>query len=214
MRRSSKSIAPRNFAGNLYYLRLQTKFGPMYKLGFTSLASPQDRLDYENNSDSTLIDRTLLFVYDDEAYAKEQRLHRHFYHKRAFKLFSSDPALPLYQNGQSELYCEDILGMDLEFTAAQGAQTMAKLPSYSTSNFRMRRDAAEGKLPPGEVVIQAINRILIMLETFLHKVFSVDSNERIFTPPPQSHVNHPNENGERELLAWVKKNRFEMTGGK
>jgi hypothetical protein len=46
--------------GILYYIRLKTQFGMLYKLGFTSLESVHERLAYQRKGHEKLID-TVLF---------------------------------------------------------------------------------------------------------------------------------------------------------
>ncbi|WP_208281642.1 hypothetical protein [Massilia oculi] len=125
--KNNRSTAPAVTAGHLYYVRLKTGFGPMYKLGFTSLPSLEERFAYQGQGDEALLDRQLLFAFRDDAYHIEQQLHGHFSEKRAFGRYSSNRALPLYQNGQSEIYLEDILQLDLAYSKGQAEKTRACL---------------------------------------------------------------------------------------
>ena len=47
--------------GNLYYVRLKTPVGTMYKLGFTKLSSVRERLAYQKSGDEQYIDKVFLF---------------------------------------------------------------------------------------------------------------------------------------------------------
>lgn len=125
--RNKQSITPPTIAGYLYYVRLRTAFGPMYKLGFTSLTSLEARFAFKANGDEHLLDRQFLFAFRHDAFSVEQLLHGHFYKKRTFGRYSSNPALPLYQNGQSEIYIEDILQLDPQYSDNQANKTRAKL---------------------------------------------------------------------------------------
>lgn len=101
---------PRYSAGNLYYVRLKTRLGIFYKLGFTTMDSVQARLAFQTNGDDELVDEVLVFVHRENAYAEEQLLHEHFRDKAI--LLGDEQDMPLYQNGQSELYADDILELD------------------------------------------------------------------------------------------------------
>lgn len=97
--------------GYVYYVKLQTDDGPLYKLGFTTKASVHERFSYKDYGDEKLIDCVFLFSASNRAYEAEQTLHRYFKKKRAYR-WACWPHKPLYLRGQSELYREDILGMD------------------------------------------------------------------------------------------------------
>jgi len=125
--KNNRSNAPAVTTGHLYYVRLKTGFGPMYKLGFTTLPSLEERFAYQGQGDEALLDRQLLFAFRDDAYHIEQQLHCHFSDKRAFGRYSSNRTLPLYQNGQSEIYLEDILQLDLAYSKEQAEKTRARL---------------------------------------------------------------------------------------
>ena len=60
--RSTHSLVPSRTAGHLYYIRLKTNFGPLYKLGFTSMSSVYERFAYKGNGDEKLIDEVYLFA--------------------------------------------------------------------------------------------------------------------------------------------------------
>lgn len=109
-------LAPSNRAGNLYYIKLKTEFGPFYKLGFTKAPSVLERFSYGESTNHELIEKVLLFVPLDDGFDVEARLHNHFSSKKSFGMFSSIPDMPLYRDGQSELYYEDILGLDERYS--------------------------------------------------------------------------------------------------
>lgn len=109
-------LAPTNRAGNLYYIKLKTKFGPFYKLGFTKASSVVERFSYGDSTNYELIEKVLLFVPLDYGFDVEARLHNHFSTKKSFGMFSAIPNMPLYRDGQSELYFKDILGVDREYS--------------------------------------------------------------------------------------------------
>lgn len=120
-------FAPKDRAGYLYYVRLQTGLGCLYKIGFTKLASAEDRLKFNGAGDEKLIESVLLFIRLEDAYSIEQRLHGSFPNARAFGKFASYSYMPLFQNGQSELYVEDVLKLDSLFEAAHAKQTRKRI---------------------------------------------------------------------------------------
>lgn len=119
--------------GNLYYVRLKTTLGMFYKLGFTTMDSVQARLAFQEKGDDELVDEVLVFVHRENAYADEQLLHDYFRNKAV--LLGKEKDMPLYQNGQSELYADDILGLD--FLSKNGAS--AEVTHLNVSLARGRR---------------------------------------------------------------------------
>ncbi|EJM73376.1 GIY-YIG nuclease family protein [Pseudomonas sp. GM55] len=113
--------------GNLYYVRLNTPLGIFYKLGFTSLESVAKRLGYQGTGDEAYIDEVLYFVYHENAFDLETTLHAHFASQSVFRMFSAAPDMPLCGNGQSELYYDDILGLDSAFTKEQSEKTRSSV---------------------------------------------------------------------------------------
>jgi len=109
--------------GNLYYVRLKTPVGTMYKLGFTKLSSVRERLAYQKSGDEQHIDKVLLFAHRPDAFTIEEQLHGYFGKKRLFGKYAAQKDRPLAGNGQSELYANDILGFDPEFSKAQEKTT-------------------------------------------------------------------------------------------
>ncbi len=117
------SLRPSNPSGNVYYARLITPLGIFYKLGFTTHDSVQARLAYKGNGDEKLLDHVLCFGYLDDAFDVEFALHSHFAVRAAFSSYCAEPDLPLFGNGQSELYIDDVLGLDDAYTATQAHKT-------------------------------------------------------------------------------------------
>lgn len=105
-------LKPKPSKGYLYYVRLDTSLGIFYKLGFTTLGSTQERFAYQGKGHDSLVDHVLLFSYRDDAYEVEQLLHTHFRNEATFR--NQEKGMPFFENGQSELYVNDILEMDWE----------------------------------------------------------------------------------------------------
>lgn len=145
--------APRTPDGHLYYARLITDKGICYKLGFTKGESVEKRLAYQGTGDENLIDEILLFTNRPQAYNEEQRLHMHFRDKRLFGEGRRADA-PLFGNGQSELYAEDILGLDQVYTKAQSDRTRAL-----TSGKSVRHIVWEDRFV--KIVVNALAALLI-----------------------------------------------------
>ncbi|MCP5079868.1 MAG: GIY-YIG nuclease family protein [Psychromonas sp.] len=119
--------APVNKAGNLYYVRLKTEYGIFYKIGFTASTSVMARLSFNGSSDGQYIDKVLLFIYCLDAFDVESKLHEILKAKSAFGKFSAKSDFLLSNNGQSELYIEDVLNLDPEYTDSQKDITRRKL---------------------------------------------------------------------------------------
>lgn len=117
------AIRPARTDGYVYYVRLKTPLGLFYKLGFTSLGSVEERLAFQGKGDEDLVDKVLFFVYLKDGYDVETALHQHFRPRKAFSNVQSDPNLPLYRNGQSELYIDDILDYDSGYHIDQAHAT-------------------------------------------------------------------------------------------
>ncbi len=116
-----------SYEGNLYYVRLNTDCGVFYKLGFTTLESVEARLSYGGSDDWRYIDKVFLFLNLPDAYKVEQQLHSCLNGKKAFGQYSSEKEFPLSNNGQTELYIEDVLGLDPEYQESQRKETLYKL---------------------------------------------------------------------------------------
>lgn len=113
--------------GNLYYVRLNTEYGVFYKLGFTTFGSVKARMSYKGSTDWQYIDKVLMFKNLPDAFEVEQKLHAYLDKKRAFAEYSANQALPLYRNGQTELYIEDVLHLDFYYSESQSVETLRKL---------------------------------------------------------------------------------------
>jgi len=111
--------ATRNPAGYVYYVRLKTRWGLFYKLGYTNQPTLEHRFNYGEKNDWDLVDRVLLWAWSDTALQDELRLHELLHDKRVFGRYGRFHNGPLYKNGQSELYAEDILDLDPDCTDEQ-----------------------------------------------------------------------------------------------
>jgi hypothetical protein len=112
-----------NTPGNLYYVRLKTDFGVFYKVGFTTMQSLEARLAYQGNGHELLIDKIILFTWRANGALEEDLIHRFFEPVRTFDAYGSYVDFPLYQNGQYELYTDDVLGLDPSFSDGEKKRT-------------------------------------------------------------------------------------------
>jgi hypothetical protein len=119
------AYVPPSKAGNLYYVRLCTPVGMLYKIGFTTMGSVHERLAFRGDGTDTLIDRVLLFAHFSDASDLEQELHKLFRRSAAF--CGWDEQMPLFANGQSELYCEDVLELDNNYSRRQSLETAEEI---------------------------------------------------------------------------------------
>jgi hypothetical protein len=107
--------------GYVYYIRFKTPKGIFYKIGFTTMDSVELRFSYGGSENYKMIDKVFMYKYSLDAYEYEQLLHSNLRADRAYKgyglatLFSHPSEHPLFRNGQSELYREDVLGLDPEY---------------------------------------------------------------------------------------------------
>lgn len=154
---------PKPSCGHLYYVRLKTDLGIFYKLGFTTLGSVQERFAYQGKGHDALIDEVLLFSYREDAYEVEQLLHEHFRNKATFG--NPEEGMPFFGNGQSELYTEDILNLDMP--AARGKIG----PTETQTNITTTRGKKAG-LSNEEINdrLEIENNILLVLSS-LSKAF-------------------------------------------
>lgn len=118
---------PKNPAGYVYYARLKTDCGLLYKLGYTKKPSLTERLSYGGHGDEKMIDKEFFFAYREDAWDVEQSLLEHFSRQRAFGKYSKNARKPLCGRGQTELFAHDILGLDESLYVAPDAQTLAKI---------------------------------------------------------------------------------------
>lgn len=156
---SSNSLQRSDPKGNLYYIRLKTEYGKFYKIGFTTARSVHDRMSYAGSLDWKYIDKVIAFVYLPDAFKVEQKLHAYLNHKVAFGKYSADPEFPLSGNGQSELYVEDVLGLDPEYTLSQKMQTESKLKQkrLTLANKSAKQDMVEN------LFVSTLTRVLLIL---------------------------------------------------
>ncbi len=118
---------PKNPAGYVYYARLKTDCGLLYKLGYTKKASLKERLAYGGHGDEKLIDQEFFFSYREDAWDVEQTLLDYFTHQRAFGKYSKDARKPLCGRGQTELFPDDILGLDDSLYIEPDTEALAKI---------------------------------------------------------------------------------------
>lgn len=126
-RAAAERLAPLNRDGHLYYVKLKTQYGPLYKLGFTKSSSVQERFSYGGSTNHELIDTELLFIHLQDAYDIEARLHAYFRRDKAFGMFSSKANMPLYKSGQGELYYKDVLKLDASYSRTKHFTTWIKI---------------------------------------------------------------------------------------
>lgn len=176
---------PSQSSGNVYYARLKTPLGYFYKLGFTTLASVHERLAYQGKGNEQLLDKVLCFAYLEDAFDVEMSLHAHFIARAAFSSYCADPDLPLYGNGQSELYIDDILGLDDEYNAAQSDDTrnnirLADLARTQKIAGQMRAGQMpkRGALEPDvEYILRVTERPLVWLMRVYAKFLLIFASE-------------------------------------
>lgn len=112
------SIAPDHPEGYVYYIRLKTKKGILYKVGFTKMESVDARFSYGGSETHKMIDKVLMYKYCMHGYNMEQKIHyllqnHKAFHKYSLKnIFRDLSKYPLFKDGQSELYKTDVLGLD------------------------------------------------------------------------------------------------------
>lgn len=124
---------PLVISGNLYYVRMSTRLGIMYKLGFTTLNTVDERFSFKNNGDEKFVDFVLFFIKIENAWDVEQRIHKYYKEKALFN--GMDERMPFFKNGQSELYAEDILDMDPNYTLDQARQTRLNIDIDNYKSF-------------------------------------------------------------------------------
>lgn len=169
---------PSNPAGHVYYAKLRTPQGFFYKVGYTSKSSLADRLAYGSTGDEKLIEQEFFFTYRKDAWDVEQTLLEHFGKQRAFGKFSKDPMKPLNGRGQSELFYDDILGLDdaLYHPPDDDATKAAK---------RDLDNAGEGCL------MALIGLILVPFTAFMWFIILVAGIIQVFERPLPSRIINP-----------------------
>lgn len=103
---------PRTSSGYVYYIKLKVEGVDYYKLGFTTKNSIQERFSYSGHGDEKLVDTVFFFTYCKNAWDIEQKLLDEFKNHKAFKKYSNDASKPLPGRGQTELFRQDVLGLD------------------------------------------------------------------------------------------------------
>ena len=178
---SIAALRPSQINGYVYYARLKTSLGYFYKLGFTTLDSVQQRFAYQGKGDEELLDSVLCFAYLEDAFDVEVSLHAHFIARAAFSAYCADPDMPLYGNGQSELYLDDILGLDEEYNDAQSHHTrnnirLAGLERSLKAVGETRRKAVVD--PDAEALLKALQGPVGWLMRLYGRVLWVFASER------------------------------------
>ena len=93
----------------------------MFKLGFTTWPSVEQRFAYKGSGDEKYIDKVLFFEHFEDALEMETTLHAYFRRKATFcGSGGREQDMPLFQNGQTEIYIQDIL--DLDYSSDRLAQ--------------------------------------------------------------------------------------------
>lgn len=133
MKKKFKPHKPTCLAGHLYYVRLKTEIGILYKLGFTTLQSVSERLNYQNIDGNYEIDEVLFFHHYENAWDIEQKLHHHFKKNSLFTGF--DESMPLFKNGQSELYAKDILEIDVKYSEVQMEDVLINIEKVKLNQY-------------------------------------------------------------------------------
>lgn len=141
--------------GNLYYVRLKTEFGVMYKIGFTTFNSVEERMSRYNSNDVKYIDKVLMFRFLPTAFKVERDLHICLQEKRLFGKYEANPNFPLAKNGQSELYAEDVLGLDVEYNEEQR--------DFTLSNIKKKKLTLNGKTESQEKIEQILLRVVSVI---------------------------------------------------
>lgn len=157
---------PPQDSGSIYYIRLKTTFGPFYKLGFTSLSSVHERLAYQGLGHEQLIDKVFLFLKIENAYEKEQILHRYFARNKKQAFPVEDPEMPFFGNGQSELYFEDVLRMDTAYSDEQSENVRLEILRHKMRNAR----ESEGEIKKSIDNQRDVENVYRHLDTYLSRL--------------------------------------------
>lgn len=160
--------------GYLYYIRIKSDVGYFYKVGFTQSEDLNARFGFKENGDEKLIDYVFFVEYYPDAYKKEQFIHLHFNGKRAFPKYSNDPRFPFAGNGQSELYTEDILELDNNYSINQSKVCKYNILIKKGNSETRARNILENKRD-GEYDIV----VKILASPFLVLIFAYVYLERI-----------------------------------
>ncbi len=70
-------IRPETSEGYLYYIRLNTEKGLLYKIGFTKMENVEKRFSYGGSDKYKQIEKVFMYKYSMYAYDIELLLHNH-----------------------------------------------------------------------------------------------------------------------------------------
>lgn len=157
IRRGGRITPPRPAvtSGYLYYVRIKAEQGVFYKIGFTTFDSVQARLrQFGRPGDEDLVDHILLFEHFEDAFDIESKLHRSLLKKRAFSPFRQRTQMPLFRNGQSELYYDDVLGLDSAFSEEVAQRTRYNVRLFRANEWCYTETIARGVLVVEDLVIR------------------------------------------------------------
>ncbi|MBS7815865.1 hypothetical protein [Wohlfahrtiimonas chitiniclastica] len=175
-RRSRKRFKPPNKQGNLYYVRFATRLGYFYKLGFTTADSVEKRFSYKSK-DFLNIDKVLLFEYLDNAYDIEKKLHSYLSDRALFKDYKKHhPVYPLFKNGQSELYLEDLLNLDPEYTEERRFSTFVNVKLALEEN----KTIGIFKLAVARTADRILNLCILPFNVYLKKHKGLTTSQAIY----------------------------------
>lgn len=195
---------PSNPSGNIYYARLITPLGIFYKLGFTAHDSVHARLAYKGNGDEKLLDHVFYFGYLDDAFDVEFALHSHFAVRAAFSGYCAEPDLPLFGNGQSELYIDDILCLDDTYTAAQAKKTCDNIRLAEQARTKKAVEKMRHCTVPSIEKDTDVEQILKIIEGPLLWLMRAYSKFCLFFASQREKVSHAAQEGKHYAAPLVK----------
>jgi hypothetical protein len=200
----NKEYPPQD-GGSIYYIRLKTEFGPIYKLGFTSLSSVHERLSYQGLGHERFIDKVFLFIKVDNAYEKEQILHRYFSRNKKQAFPVADPEMPFFGNGQSELYFEDVLRMDVAYSDEQSANVRFKILRHKMRHAGESEEEIK-KLIDDQKDVEEASRFLDACFSRLAKVYVKIRNLslRLLFRKSIDTIQDHKQSEEEEIIAYLK----------
>lgn len=175
-------IRPKTREGYVYYVRLRTNKGVFYKIGFTTMESLEKRFSYKGSENYKLIDKIFLYKYFIYAYDIEQLLHDHLRNENAYSkyklanLFRDLSAHPLFRDGQTELYKEDVLGLDPDYQRPFSLFNLFSAPRHNL--VRNRTLSMDGYHQ--SVKDQAEKRVYQILDDFLKAPLFESKNDYIY----------------------------------
>jgi hypothetical protein len=112
---------PDTTEGYVYYARFNTNKGKFYKIGFTKMKTIEKRFSYNGSENYKLIDEVFMYKYSLYAYEIEHMFHSVLSWEQTYgyhsirKYFLDLSKHPLFGDGQTELYKEDVLGLDPQY---------------------------------------------------------------------------------------------------